>query len=147
MSKPVQIKGLSYVVRSRSWYASTVPMRNDSVEEVYITLVDPRDPDDGCFWEFGIREHEFNTGCIPNKTAWRVEVFDDAWKAFQDVAPVFQSISRLKDPITLEKIEKVLKKHGAVDRTELEAPSWMSPTEEEPKYHQCSRCHTVEKVK
>jgi len=106
----------AYTVRSRIWYAESVPLPDRVLEE--ITITKPH-PGGGVYWEFMLRHRQLGEG----NTAWLVEVFDDTWKVFDELRNFFFALRRFRQPVTLKKLEKLFEEHGFEDATITENPS------------------------
>lgn len=105
MSAPVR----GFSVLSEAWYAEHSKMRG-IVDEIEIGLYPASGS--GCCFEFAIRWHLLN-----RETAARVEVFDDAFRAFAEFFDVFASLAKMRNP-SVAAVAAMLRTLGYVDRTQ-----------------------------
>lgn len=96
---------LAYIVPKEAYYAHVV------FEEA-VTVGKFAD-EGGCDWEFDVVHHP-NVGI-------RAEVFDDAFAAFAEVAPLFAALVERK-PRTLQAVRDILDDLGFADQTARESP-------------------------
>lgn len=96
---------LCYIVPFEAFYRSVVRDRA-------ITVSKSADGG-GCDWEFQIVEHH-NIGI-------RAEIFDDAFRAFTEVAPLFTALAEQR-PTSLDDVRALLDAFGLADETERTNP-------------------------
>ena len=107
--------GLAYIDNTRAWWS-----RSGTRREILVT--NPAEGG-GVHWEFRISFHDLDDG----EDYAKVGLFVDAWKAFAD--PTIQAV--LAELATLAggrpgiaEIGALLGRHGIVDATPSELPSW-----------------------
>ena len=107
---------ISYIILTQAWYANAAMLNVDYIEEVSV-IVDAHDGN----YEFAIRNYDHGR----YGTAWRVEVFDDAWKAFQDIPLFFVNLASLtgEDDIDVTDIVNILIAMDAKDITPRRNPA------------------------
>lgn len=97
---------IGYIVSHEAWYRSVI-------KQTEIMVGDYGDGED-CTWEFGIRQVS-NIGV-------RVEIYDDAWKAYTAIPELFARLAELERGSTLDDIRAILDGLGYTDRTERTSP-------------------------
>lgn len=102
---------LTYIVGHEAWYAEANRRANP---DPYLSVVCSY-PDGGCAWEFQITEHDHSGGCV------RVEMFDDAFDAWEQVPELFQDM-RHGPTRSLDDVRDILDALGARDKTPREDP-------------------------
>jgi len=123
----------TYIVHSRAWYADRAPMERDATEEVHVRC----EGEGG--WEFSIRLYTLT----PDRAAFRIEMFDDTWRAFTDIPNLFQALAELGDDTDMGELEAALTEHGFTDATPTTNPGGLPDAP----LHHCSRCSLVEPVR
>lgn len=99
---------LDYVLPKEAWYREVVR------EEPEIQIR-ASSRGGGCLWEFAAVEVE-NIGV-------QLRIFDDAWRALNDIPEFFQIIAASGQGTTLDDVRKILDGMGAVDSTERTRPT------------------------
>lgn len=97
---------LAYIVPKEAYYARVV-------SEEAVTVGKFAD-EGGCAWEFQVVHH--------SGIGIRAEIFDDAFAAFAEVAPLFAAFVERK-PQTLQTVRDILDGLGFADQTVRESPT------------------------
>jgi hypothetical protein len=111
-------KTFGYIVLSRSWYAAAnkkaLPKSNVEEEIAIFDL----DHEGESSYEFRIEWHRLNDTLSPE-----VCLFEDSWKAFEDMPELFKVLAKyhMKNP-SPKIIEAELKKLKLKDKTQISAP-------------------------
>ncbi len=103
---------LAYIVGAESYYYRAA-MKDDP----YISIGATNDGD-GPSWEFSVVDHSERLNA---PTALRVEIFDDAWRAFSDVPELFAAMAA-GEIESLDDLRALLDRLGAVDQTTRDNP-------------------------
>lgn len=96
---------LEYIVSHEAYYRSVVRERSVTVGK--------NATEGGCAWEFDVVEHP-NIGI-------KVGIFDDAFQAFAEVAPLFAALAE-RQPRDLREVRSLLDELGLVDATQRNDP-------------------------
>jgi len=101
----------TFVVLSRAWYGPAVLERSDYVEDVLIRFKGG----DGDWRELAIRWYDFPGS---PRVGVCVEVFEDAWSAFEEIPEFFKLLSELEDEeFTADELAAWLEEGAFVDVT------------------------------
>ena len=71
----------------------------------------------GCAWGFPVREYDLGGG----RRGIRAEIFDDAFVAFTQIPEFFEDLAD-DEVCTLEAVQALLDRTGALDETRREVP-------------------------
>jgi hypothetical protein len=100
---------LDYVITKEAYYAHVTRAHSDP--EIWIRA---SAREGGVAWEFSAVQ----VGNIGVK----LDVFDDAWQAFNDLPEFFQSLAARGKGVTLDDVRETLDRLGAVDSTQRVDP-------------------------
>jgi hypothetical protein len=103
---------LAYIDGRAAWYMQRRPQD----ERDYLTVCKSAD-DGGVGWEFQVVNYTEKL----RTPALHVEIFDDAWAAFAEIAPVFAALA-VERPQTLDAVAELLDRFGFADQTERDQP-------------------------
>jgi hypothetical protein len=106
---------LDYIVTDEAWYSRVSGIDRD---EPSITVSKSADGGFGCAWEFTIADKRKALG---GRAGVQVQVFDDAFAAFVELAPLFATLAAER-PNTLDQVRVLLDELGLVDATERQRP-------------------------
>ncbi|MFI6510072.1 hypothetical protein ACIBCT_20905 [Streptosporangium sp. NPDC050855] len=109
---------LTYVIAHEAWYAK-VP---GTVDVPQLSIV-ASSRGGGCAWEFVAKEIELGQ----RTPSIRLDIFDDAFAAFEQLPGFFKTIGEVK-PTTLAELVDILNGLGAVDDTERVEPERIRAT-------------------
>jgi hypothetical protein len=104
---------LEYIIGHEAWYADA----NKMVEpNPYLSVIKAHQ-EGGCDWELQIIDRSATIG----KPAIQVTIFDDAFAAFAELAPLFTALAD-QQPTTLGQVRNILDRLGFVDATARTSP-------------------------
>jgi hypothetical protein len=104
---------LEYIVGHEAWYADANKMVDPNP---YLGVAKAAD-EGGCAWEFQIADRTEAIG----RPAIQVQIFDDAFAALVELAPVF-AVFADEGPTTLAEVREILDRFGFVDATARTSP-------------------------
>lgn len=104
---------------SRAWYGDAILKDLKIVDEIEFGYPEGPDSQDGQTYEATMRWHHTNDGVVP-----ALEIFNCAWLAFLEWAPLFRELAELHDKtLTPGDFSAMLRRHGFADTTPTERPS------------------------
>lgn len=104
---------LTYTVSHEAWYwaATRNAERYDGELMVHASA-----PDGGVHWEFAVRRYD-----LGGRHHLRVEIFDETWRAFEQIRPFFDGL-QAGGVATLDDVRELLDTYGAQDVTARVSP-------------------------